>query len=92
MENYITYSKTAGEFFIIAHACPGKTGEFQWYLVDDPNETKEEVLEGQIYESITLSNAKIKELYEGNGFAVTARWMGMFTMKVVYTLQILSLI
>ena len=65
MENYITYSKTAGEFFIIAHACPGKTGEFQWYLVDDPNETKEEVLEGQIYESITLSNAKIKELYEG---------------------------
>lgn len=65
MENYIVYSKTKDEFFIIAHACPGKTGEFQWYLVDDPNETKEEVLEGQIYESITLSNTKIKKLYEG---------------------------
>jgi len=65
MENHIIYSKTEDEFVIIAHACPGKTGEFQWYLVDDPNETKEEVLEGWIYESITLSNTTIKELYEG---------------------------
>lgn len=65
MENYIIYSKTAGEFVIIAHACPGKTGAFQWYLVDDPNETKETILEEQIYESITLPSTQIKELYEG---------------------------
>lgn len=49
--------KTDGTFFIVAHAYPGKDGEFQWFLLDDPNTTESRRnLENETYESIVLSN------------------------------------
>lgn len=44
MKNYITYSKTKNGYILVVHAFPRLTGEFQWYLVDAPNETKETIL------------------------------------------------
>ena len=40
MKQFIVYSKIEDDFYIIVQAHTGKTGEFQWYLVDDPNETR----------------------------------------------------
>lgn len=65
MVSYITYSKTKELFIIVVHACPEAKGEFQWYLVDDPNREKEKVLTGQIYESITITSQQIQESYKG---------------------------
>ena len=65
MKQFIVYSKIEDDFYIIVDAHTGQTGEFQWYLVDDPNETKKEILKRQIYASITLSSAQIQKAYEG---------------------------
>lgn len=50
-----------GTFLVIAHACPNAIGKFQWYLVDEPNSEKEYFLNGQIYESITISSTYISK-------------------------------
>lgn len=41
MERHIIYSKTEDHFLVIVHACPGASGEFQWYLADDPDDPNE---------------------------------------------------
>ena len=51
-------------FIVVAHACPGARGEFQWYLVDEPNDSKEYIIDGEEYESITLSNDVISGTYK----------------------------
>lgn len=53
-----------GHFVIIIHACPNAVGRFQWYLVDDPNSEKESNIDGQIYESITISSDTICNEYQ----------------------------
>ncbi len=60
MEKYII-SGTDGMFVIIVHACPNAIGKFQWYLVDEPDSENEYILDGQIYESITLLSSNISE-------------------------------
>ena len=51
-------------FIVVAHACPKAIGEFQWYLVDDPNSDKEYIIDGEEYESIVLSNDVINDTYK----------------------------
>ena len=52
-----------GSFTIIVHACPNSVGKFQWYLVDEPNSENEYILDGQIYESITILSDDIYNKY-----------------------------
>lgn len=52
------------QFYIIIHALDNirdEYGEFKWYLMVDPNTDKREYLNGQIYESVTLGTAFLKE-------------------------------
>jgi len=63
MEKYIILG-TDGTFVVIVHACPNAIGKFQWYLIDDPNSEKEFLLDGQIYESITISSDNISNEYQ----------------------------
>lgn len=53
------------DFFLIVHACPNKQGVFQWYVLDDPNNSKKRKLKGQVYESITIGKEWLKK--KGNG-------------------------
>lgn len=55
---------TDGTFIVIIHACPNAIGKFQWYLVDEPNDENEYILDGQIYESITISSTDISNKYQ----------------------------
>lgn len=66
MEKYIILEKD-GTFIIIVHACPNARGKFQWYLTEEPNNNSEKkhILNGAIYESITISSNIIKEKYHG---------------------------
>lgn len=63
MEKYII-SGADGKFVVIVHAYPNTIGKFQWYLVDEPNSKKEYILDGQIYESITISSDNISNKYQ----------------------------
>lgn len=63
MEKYIIV-ETDGTFVVIAHACPHSTGKFQWYLIDELNSEKEQILYGQVYESIVISNSDINNKYQ----------------------------
>lgn len=58
MEKYIILG-TDGTFVIIVHACPNAIGRFQWYLADEPYGEKKNILNGQVYESITISSDDI---------------------------------
>ena len=70
MKQFIVYSKIEDDFYIIVQAHTGKTGEFQWYLVDDPNETKKEILKMQVLRFLVHRS---KKLMKENGFAVTVK-------------------
>lgn len=63
MEKHIILG-THGAFSITIHACPNAIGKFQWYLVDDPNDEKEYILDGQIHESITITSTDINNKYQ----------------------------
>jgi len=65
MEKYIILG-IDGMFIIVVHACPNAIGKFQWYLVDEPNDEKEYILNGQVYESITISSNNIGNEYPKN--------------------------
>lgn len=54
MDKYIIVD-SAENFVIIVHACPNVIGKFQWYLVDEPNSARKYIMDGQVYESITIS-------------------------------------
>lgn len=51
------------DFCIILHACPNAIGKFQWYWMDEPNNEIKKNIEGEVYESITISSQQIKEKY-----------------------------
>ena len=63
MTNFIIVNNN-GEFIVIAHACPGAMGKFQWYLVDDPNSDKKRNIAGQVHESFIISSDKIDKKYK----------------------------
>lgn len=54
---------TNDDFVIIIHACPDAVGKFQWYLLDEPNSEEKHILDGQIYESITILSNDIHDKY-----------------------------
>lgn len=43
-------------FILICHAACNEIGNFQWFLMDNPNDEKEEYLRNEVYESITLNS------------------------------------
>lgn len=55
---------TDGTFVIIVHACPGSIGKFQWYLAGELNTGEKYILDGQIYESVTISSDTINNKYQ----------------------------
>ena len=57
------------DFFLICHAACQKVGNFQWFLMNDPNDDKKTYLKHYIYESITISSQWITENAEG-------KWLG----------------
>ena len=62
MKKYIILD-VDGTFVVVVHACPNAIGRFQWYLVDDPNDDKEYILDGEIYENIAISSNHIRLNY-----------------------------
>jgi len=79
MQKHILYSNRNKDFIIILHACPSNThacpdnilacpnnadGSFQWYITDCPNRENAREIEGQSYESFTLSTETIAECYK----------------------------
>ncbi|WP_040414540.1 hypothetical protein [Clostridium thermobutyricum] len=64
MKKYGVKSKNNNDIFIF-HALPKKITKFQWYISEKSNEIGK-VIEGEIYESITLSTKLIAEkMYDG---------------------------
>lgn len=61
--------KNNTEFFLICHAAYDKTGKFQWFLKDDPNDNIEIIIEDAVCESIELDSEWIKENAEGKWLA-----------------------
>lgn len=49
------------DFFLILHSACDQQGNFQWFLKDGSNDNKEQYIEDQVYESITISSKWIKE-------------------------------
>lgn len=51
-------------FVLVVHACPNEIGKFQWYIVEDPNSEHKQIIDNQIYESITIASKTINNKYQ----------------------------
>lgn len=69
MKNFIILN-CDNSFNIILHACPDARGVFQWYLYNDLDQGESRKIEGQTYESITLSSDAIVEK------KLSGKWIG----------------
>ena len=57
------------DFYLTCHAACNKSGNFQWFLKDEPNSQHEVYLENQVYESFSTCSKWIKENAEN-------KWLG----------------
>ena len=51
-------------------------GDFQWYIMDDPNEGAEHIIEGEVHNTIYLSSKEIGEKYKDKYLACHCKVQG----------------